>query len=71
MTDVSMSQIQSEVWHFLLERFADVENAIRRETIMSRFNLTRHSRLSDRDFRDIVAQLVTVFKKPICTSPSK
>ena len=30
----------------------------------------RDSYLSDREFRDTVAQLVTVYKKPICTTPA-
>jgi hypothetical protein len=34
-------------------------------------NLLRNSYLSNRDFRDVVSQLVTVFEKPVCTSPAK
>jgi hypothetical protein len=41
-----------------------------RVTILARFNLTRPTPMSDREFREIVSQLVTIYKKPICTTPS-
>lgn len=37
---------------------------------MTRFNMVRLSEISDRDFREIVSELVTVYKKPICTTPA-
>jgi hypothetical protein len=64
-----MSPIQAAVWAFLKERFAGKENAAPRATILTRFNMVRLSELSDRDFRDVVSQLVIVYKKPICTTP--
>jgi hypothetical protein len=68
--DSQMTPIQAAVWSFLKERFAGRQNATPRATILTRFNLLRLSELSDRDFRDTVPQLVTVFKKPICTTPT-
>ena len=71
MIDPRMTQIQSEIWSFLLEKFAGIEHAAPRVTILSRFNMVRAGQISDRDFREAVSNLVVVFKKPICTSPSK
>jgi hypothetical protein len=48
MADISMSLLQSDVWQFLLERFAGVENAAPRAAILTRFNLVKKKELSDR-----------------------
>lgn len=70
MSDSLMSPIQAAVWAFLKERFAGKENAAPRATILTRFNILRHAPISDRDFRDTLSQLVIIYKKPICTTPT-
>jgi hypothetical protein len=57
-----MSPLQTAVWEFLKELFAGMETAQPRTVVLTRFNMLRAWDLSDRDFRDTVAQLVTVFK---------
>jgi hypothetical protein len=69
LNELKMSDLQSEVWRFLLERFAGVENAAPRSAILSRYNLVNKKELSDRVFRQVVSDLVTDFKKAICTTP--
>jgi hypothetical protein len=69
MVDRKMTKIQEEVWNFLLTRHAGEENAMPRAAILTRFNLVRHKTISDREFREIVSELVTVYKKAICTTP--
>jgi hypothetical protein len=36
-----------------------------------RFNLVRTKAISDREFREIVSELVTVYKKATCTTPAR
>ena len=62
MADLKMTDLQSEIWQFLLERFVGVENAAPRSAILTLDNLTKKE-LSDRVFRQ-----VTDFKKAICTT---
>ncbi|HWO42639.1 MAG TPA: hypothetical protein VNO43_12635 [Candidatus Eisenbacteria bacterium] len=66
-----MSPTQASIWSFLKEHYAGLENAAPRAAILTRYNLIHRSDISDRDFREAVSQLVTIFKKPICTSPAK
>jgi len=66
-----MTDLQAEIWQFLLERFIGVENAKPCETILVRFNPIRKKEISDREFRETVSQLVTVYKTAICTSPTR
>jgi len=58
------------VWAFLKERFAGKENAASRMTILTRLNMMRLNQLSDREFREIVSQLVILPKSPICSTPT-
>ena len=62
--------LQAEIWSFLVEHFAGLENASPGSAILQRFNPVNHKEISDRDFRDAISVLVNVFKKPICTAPS-
>jgi hypothetical protein len=65
-----MSPLQKPSGSFSEKGFAGAENAVPRSATLTRF--IRHQELPDRDCRDRVgSQLVTVFKKPICTSPAK
>lgn len=63
-----MTPLQAAIWAFMRERFAGGENATPRATIIARYNLLRHADLDDRTFRDAVSDLVSTFKKPICTT---
>lgn len=67
--DHLMSPLQAAVWQFLLAHFSGAEGTTPRAVIISRYNLLRGTELDDRTFRQVVSELVTVFKKPICTSP--
>ena len=58
------------MWAFLKERFAGKENAASRMTILTRLNMMRLNQLSDREFREIVSQLVILPKSPICSTPA-
>ncbi|HWP58979.1 MAG TPA: hypothetical protein VNL14_13890 [Candidatus Acidoferrales bacterium] len=69
--DSLMSPLQAAIWAFLKDHYAGLEKAAPRAVILTRFNLLRNQFLSDRDFRETVSQLVTIYKKPICTSPAK
>src|SRR5574341_2557816 len=71
MADLRMSELQSDVWEFLLKNFAGIECATPRAAILTRFNFFRNAHLSDRDFREVVSELVTVYKKAICTTPAR
>ena len=65
-----MSARQKSVWDFLCAHYCGPENAAYRAVIRSRYNLTATKKIGDRKFRDIVSDLVTVFKKAICTTSS-
>ena len=69
MSDLKMTDLQSEVWHFLLDRYVGVENAAPRSAILARYNILKNKELSDRVFRQVVSDLVTDFKRAICTTP--
>jgi hypothetical protein len=71
MDDREMSALEKSIWEFLRQHFAGIERATPRVTILARYNLIAHSQIGDRDFRDIVSRLVTVYKKPICTTPHR
>ena len=58
------------MWGFLKERFAGKDNAAPQATVLTRFNMLRAAPVSDRNFRDTVARLVMVYKKPVCTTPA-
>lgn len=67
-----MTPLEKAVWEFLRERFAGPENAVKRETIIARFNLVHPTlAVSDRVFRDTVSVLVKVYKKAICTTSAR
>lgn len=66
-----MSPLQAALWKILRERFYGVENASPRAAVLARYNLLHKAELRDRVFRDTVGVLVSVFKKPICTSAAK
>lgn len=66
-----MSELQAEVWKFLLARFAGINNAAPRAAILSRYNLLHNKELSDREFRETVSILVSIYKKAICTHPAR
>ena len=70
MIDLKMTDLHSEIWHFLLERYVGVENAPPRTAILVRFNLIKQRELDDRVFRQVVSDLVTDFKRAICTTPA-
>lgn len=68
-----MSALHLAVWRFLLDNYVGPGNASPRAGIIARFNVTHESqgfRVSDRTFRHVVSELVTEFKKPICTVSS-
>ncbi len=69
--DNLMTPLQSALWSFLLERHVGPENAQPRAAIFSRFRLLnlRFSAIDDRSLREAVSELVTIYKKAICTSP--
>lgn len=69
LNELKMSPLQADVWNFLLERHSGAENAAPRSAILARFNLIHKKELTDRVFRKVVADLVTDFKKAICTTP--
>jgi len=68
--DSQMSRLQASLWKFLLEYFIGPENGASREKVLARYNAWHSSQIIDRDFREVVSDLVVNFKKPICTSPS-
>ncbi len=66
----TVSPLQASIWEFLKEKFVGRENATPRATIIARYNLMHpRQELSDRVFRQIVSDLVTLFKKAVCTTP--
>ena len=58
-----------EIYSFLLERFAGAENAAPRAAIIKSFNFFKQKEIGDRFFRQVVSDLVTIYKKAICTTP--
>jgi len=66
-----MNEIQQSAWDFLLDRFAGIENAAPRATVLARHNLVHKKDISDRDFRETVSILVSIYKKAICTHPAR
>jgi hypothetical protein len=70
LNELKMSDLHAAVWQFLLDRFVGVENALPRAAIVVRYNLVNKKELSDRVFRQVVSDLVTDFKKAICTTPA-
>ena len=72
LRDLTMSApdgLHLEIYEFLLENFAGVDNAAPRAAIIQRFGLVRKRDINDRAFRQIVSELVTLYKKAICTTP--
>jgi len=57
MIDLKMTDLHSEIWHFLLERYVGVENAPPRTAILVWFNLIKQRELGDRMFRQVVSDL--------------
>jgi hypothetical protein len=62
-----MTDLQAEIWQFLLERFIRVENAKPSGTILVRFNPIRKKEISDREFRETVSQPVTTRRRSVRT----
>jgi hypothetical protein len=52
-----MSELQAEIYKFLLDRFAGIDNAAPRATILARYNLVHKKDISDRDFGETVSTL--------------
>ncbi len=63
MANLSMSPLQAAIWNFFRENYAGPDKATPRATILTRYNLIHRKEISDREFREIVSELVTVFKK--------
>ena len=63
-----MTGLHLDIYKFLVDHCSGIECALPRATILARFNLIKHKELSDRVFRAVVADLVTDFKKAICTT---
>ena len=68
-----MSPLQSALWIFLCEHFMGKENATPRRAIFARFRLLnpRWETATDRKLRETKSELVKIFKKAICSSPSR
>lgn len=66
--DNMMSALQAAVWSFLRESYVGPEAMTPRAAILVRFNLMTGKDLDDRTFRQVVSELVTLYKKPICTT---
>jgi hypothetical protein len=66
-----MPPLEASIWNFIRTHFLGVENAAPRGTVRVRYNLSHRADVGDREFRDVIAQLVTVYKKPICTTPHR
>lgn len=71
--DSLMSPLQVALWAFLRERHVGPENAQPRAAIFARFRLLnqRFEAVDDRSMREAVSELVTIFKKAICTTPAR
>ena len=69
LNELKMTDLQSDIWQFLLEGYVGIENATPRAGILARFNLIKKKELSDRVLRAVVSDLLTDFKKAICTTP--
>jgi len=65
-----MTPLQSAIWQFLSDRYSGPESATPRSKIIGAYNAWHQAILDDRTFRQVASDLVIVFKKPICTSPS-
>ena len=69
--DSLMTPLEAAVWAFIIQRHTGPENAQPRSAILWRFNSIHPGfGINDRQFRQVVSDLVTRFKKSICTSPS-
>lgn len=68
--DNSMTVTEATIWQFLKDNFAGPDNALPSATIIARLYLRHHIKIDDRTFRQTVSDLVTRFKKPICTTPA-
>ena len=68
LSDDLMTSTEKRLWAFLRDRYAGAEKAAPRANILLWFKTMTSIELEDRKFRDIVSTLVTVYKKPICTT---
>jgi hypothetical protein len=68
--DDLITPTEKRLWAFLRGRYTGAEKAAPHATNIVWFNTLTGIELEDRKFRDLVASLVTVHKKPICTSAS-
>lgn len=66
--DQQMTPLQAAIWNFLREEYVGPEAMTPRAAILARFNLMTGRDLDDRKFREAVSELVTIYKKPICTT---
>ena len=71
--DTKMTPLQGSLWKILRRRFYGIENAAPRAAVLAWYNVSSDERtdLNDREFRDVISVLVSVFEKPICTTPGK
>lgn len=69
--DSQMTPLQVALWHLLRERYYGVARAAPRAAVLAWFNMSHNPPIDDRDFRELKSVLVSVFKKPICSSPGK
>jgi hypothetical protein len=57
LNDLNMSGLQAEIWKFLLDRFAGIDNAAPRATTLARYSPVHKKDISDRDFGETVSTL--------------
>lgn len=58
-----------EIFQFIKSRFTGAENATPRDQVIVQFNFYKKKDINDRVFRQVVSELVTVYKKAVCTTP--
>ena len=68
MQSQAMDEKTAAVWQFLHEHYFGHDAASPRTRILEHFHRVSRFRLDDREFRNIVADLVTTWRKPICST---
>ena len=66
-----MTPLQRAVWDFISRDYVGFSQAAPRREIIYRFNFLRQPpapEINDREFRSVVAELVVLFAKPICST---
>jgi len=66
--DSLMTEKQRQVWGWLVGHHAGKANAGPRASIIALFNTYHVTHISDREFRQIVSDLVVHWEKAICTT---